>query len=263
MSEYGPEMISKVASMLREANIPLAYVQLIAEVGSTAHGMSVGNDDLDFMVVWTESFADLVTFAQNKGSRQIRTAAEGAKSQPGDIDLSVHTMRRFAHLAAGGNPSILAALFTPADKLMVGADFPRAELAKMGHTITAGNAFLGYMDRQIKRWKEGTTGKRVYRPQLVKEHGYDTKYAAHAIRLAGQGIEFMETGKITIPIPEESAWFLRDIRSGKVEEALALRMAEELREHLFKAVSTAALPEYCPQDEINQFLVEWHEGWLL
>jgi hypothetical protein len=40
------------------------------------------------------------------------------------------------------------------------------------------------------------------RPELVAVHGYDTKYAMHALRLGLQGVELLSSGKITFPVPE-------------------------------------------------------------
>jgi hypothetical protein len=47
---------------------------------------------------------------------------------------------------------------------------------------------------------------------LVAEHGYDTKYAMHALRLGAQGVELLTTGRIALPAPEPDRSFLRAIR---------------------------------------------------
>lgn len=52
----------------------------------------------------------------------------------------------------------------------------------------------------------------VQRPELVERFGYDTKFAMHAVRLGLQGVEYVETGKITLPSPD--AQLLQAIRSG-------------------------------------------------
>ncbi len=38
--------------------------------------------------------------------------------------------------------------------------------------------------------------------EVSERHGYDTKYAMHALRIGHQGIELMEHGHITLPAPE-------------------------------------------------------------
>ena len=39
------------------------------------------------------------------------------------------------------------------------------------------------------------------RPELVAVHGYDTKYAMHALRLGIQGVELLRSGRITLSRP--------------------------------------------------------------
>lgn len=45
------------------------------------------------------------------------------------------------------------------------------------------------------------SGAQTNRPELVAEHGYDTKFAMHALRLGAQGVELLTTGRITLPVP--------------------------------------------------------------
>jgi uncharacterized protein len=49
----------------------------------------------------------------------------------------------------------------------------------------------------------------------VAVHGYDTKYAMHALRLGLQGIELLTTGRITLPVPEPDRAYLRSVRRGE------------------------------------------------
>jgi len=43
------------------------------------------------------------------------------------------------------------------------------------------------------------------RPELEAEHGFDAKFAMHMIRLGIQGIEYMESGKTTLPLADPIA----------------------------------------------------------
>ena len=51
----------------------------------------------------------------------------------------------------------------------------------------------------------GEPGAHTNRPELVAVHGYDTKYAMHALRLGLQGVELLTTGRITLPVPDRTA----------------------------------------------------------
>lgn len=70
------------------------------------------------------------------------------------------------------------------------------------------------------------------RPELIAAHGFDTKYAAHAVRLGMQGVEYLSTGRIQLPMRESDAAEIRVLRRGDMAEADALAWAEQLRDEL-------------------------------
>jgi hypothetical protein len=80
----------------------------------------------------------------------------------------------------------------------------------------AGRAYLGYMERQRDRMTGARGQMRVNRPELIAAHGYDTKYAGHVLRLGYQGIEFLETGRLTLPMPSRERSRVLDVRNGRV-----------------------------------------------
>jgi hypothetical protein len=53
--------------------------------------------------------------------------------------------------------------------------------------------FLGYLRGQ-KAAMTSQPEAHTNRPELVAVHGYDTKYAMHALRLGLQGVELLTTG---------------------------------------------------------------------
>jgi len=259
-----PLVLPAARLMVGRAGIPGGKVCLVVESGSSAHGLSSGASDVDLTVVWTEDLRDLVTGAKDsaKGSRVIRTQPDGVRSGPGDIDIQVHTMRKFMSLAAAGNPSVLSVLFTSPEFRLHGNGFPMGQLVDLVVSRRAGAAYLGYLDSQLKRWRDGTISQRASRPELIAEHLYDTKFAAHAIRLAIQGQEYLLTGRVTLPIPEPTAQKLRDVRAGLVPEAEALVWCEQEREHLIAARDASQLPKHPDMAALDDFLVQWHKNRL-
>ena len=105
-------------------------------------------------------------------------------------------------LALKGSPTALLPLFVTGEHLLVST--PAGEelraLAPAFVARSTGRAFLGYLTNQ----RRGLTGERhaTRTRELSKLHGYDTKYAMHALRIAYQGIELLSTGRITLPVPE-------------------------------------------------------------
>lgn len=90
---------------------------LMIEVGSTAHGTGIrGGEDHDQLAVVVET-PEQVLGLDRHGFKTVmqRTQPEGERSGPGDIDRTLHSLRRFVRLAASGNPSILIALWAPVE----------------------------------------------------------------------------------------------------------------------------------------------------
>jgi hypothetical protein len=177
-----------------------------------------------------ETFDRLVNDAGDK-SLFLRTAHGNERSVPGDVDLQVYTLRKFISLVRGGNPSILAALFSGSKYTTPEVFDEIMKIHDLCLSKISGNAFLGYMIQQRQRWMDGH-GKRVTRPELIEQFGYDTKYAGHVVRLGLQGIEYMSTGRVEMPMRDEWRDIVLSVRYGKTKESDALLLSEELEAKL-------------------------------
>ncbi len=90
---------------------------------------------------------------------------------------------KWARLALAGNPTVLLVLFVPGQDVAFRSN-EGARLTDNAHRIVsrlAARRFLGYLYGQ--RAMTGASGAHTNRPELVAVHGYDTKYAMHALRL--------------------------------------------------------------------------------
>lgn len=248
----------RIEELLSRREIQWRDVLSISEVGSTAHGIAIeGFDDLDLTVIRLEPFFELVTGSESRQSMMIRTKPEGVRSQAGDIDLQVYTARKFAKLALGGNPSILNVLYVPSHyhQTVYWIAFKNS-LQLYTPSRRAGNAFLGYMRQQMERWQGLRGQKNVTRPELVEAYGFDTKYAAHLIRLGYQGTVYMLEGRIPIPLPSQFAEAIRELRTGKLTEGEALDWATEIENKLHQAIIDSKLPEGPNHAMVDQLLAE-------
>lgn len=251
----------KIQKLLERRGVDYASTVRVVEVGSTAHGMSTSNtdDDFDATVIRIEPFDELVVGSNNRQSMMIRTQPEGVRSRMGDIDLNVYTLRKFAALASGGNPSILGAIFS--EKVHKNT-LDLEPLARMVASKRAGSAFLGYMHQQLERWQGVRGQKNVNRPELVDAYGFDTKYAAHVIRLGVQGVEYMETGRYSMPLDPEVAGELIVLREGGIPEADALAWAEAVEQDLLQAVASSPLPAGPNIAGVNAWLTAEYMDWM-
>lgn len=230
---------------------------LRCEVGSTVHGIGVeGTDDRDELGVCIEP-PEYVIGLRHFEQYTYRTQPEGARSGPGDLDLVLYGLRKFASLALKGNPSILLLFNVPDEKCVVLNVLGRRlrDLAPAFASKKAGAAFLGYMQQQRQRLMGERGQMNVKRPELIERYGFDTKYAGHIIRLGFQGVAYMQTGAFPIPMPDEQRDFILAVRTGQVAENDVLTHAGMLEAKLKDEIDSTWLPDEPDYDDVNKFLI--------
>ena len=233
---------------------------LRATVGSEAHGLNLpGTDDHDEMGVCIEDVEDAIcepVFEQFiYRSAAEREQKHDAPSQPGDLDLTIYSLRKYLRLALQGNPTVLTLLFT---KNVVRGDARGMRLQEMApHIISraAGKRYLGYLESQRMRLLGEKGQKKVNRPELEEKYGYDTKYAMHMLRLGVQGIELLTTGRITFPMPEGSRKWIRSVREGKVPLDEVLSTTGLYEREIKDLLDTSPLPEHPNTELVNSWMV--------
>jgi len=73
-------------------------------------------------------------------------------------------------------------------------------------------------------------------------HGYDTKYAMHALRIAHQGHELLTTGRIALPVAEPHRSRLMAVRHGEPSLGQLRGMLDEAEGSLRDALEATRLP---------------------
>lgn len=145
-------------------------------VGSTVHGLAIdGQDDRDEMGVYIPT-PEYVCGLANPETHVWRTQPEGARSGPGDVDLTIYELRHWMRLAVAGNPTIIVLFFAPDDALVVRTR-EGSRLRKLApHVVSrqTGRKFLGYLNAQADRMDgKGKQNRVPNRPELIERHGYD------------------------------------------------------------------------------------------
>lgn len=80
-------------------------------VGSTVHGISIaGTDDRDEMGICVEG-PEYLLGLHHFEQYVFRTQPEGVRSGPGDLDLTIYSLRKWCRLAVKANPTVLLPLF--------------------------------------------------------------------------------------------------------------------------------------------------------
>jgi hypothetical protein len=246
---------------------------LRVQVGSGVHGTSIaGQDDRDEMGICLEPqecvtglarvpngiYGETPAIAFEQYERHTVWDEAGGlanRSGAGDLDVVVYSARKWARLALAGNPTVLLILFVP-DEEVVFRNRVGVELVENAHRFAsrqAADRFLGYLQSQ-KGAMVGEVGAHTNRPELVAIHGYDTKYAMHALRLGLQGIELLTTGRITLPVPEPDREYLRSIRRGEVALDEAVKAVADAEARLMQLRESTSLPAQPDR--------QWVDGWL-
>lgn len=259
---------SEQARQVAEAGLILRV-----QVGSGVHGTAVrGQDDRDEMGVCLEPPEYVTGLARVPAGLDAETATvpfeqyerHTAWDQPGglanrsgagDLDVVIYSARKWARLALNGNPTVLLVLFVP-DEEVVHRTAAGAELVDHADRFVsrlAADRFLGYLRAQ-RGAMTGETGAHTNRPELVAVHGYDTKYATHALRLGMQGVEFLSTGRITLPVPEPDRSYLQSVRCGRVPLAEVIDAIDATEARIAELQLAPSLPAEPDR--------AWVDGWL-
>lgn len=231
---------------------------LRCEVGSTAHGVSIGSDDRDEMGILIEPFTEAMGLRAPFEQFIFRTATErtgknDAPSQPGDLDLTLYSLRKWLRLALKGNPTILSMLFAP---VLSGSSLGTQlrELAPKIISRQVGAQYLGYMQSQRHKML-GEKCNRVKRPDLVEKFGFDTKFAYHMLRLGLQGEELLQTGKFSMPVSPAHQSFLIEVRKGTYSLKDCLDTSLALEKRVKELMEDGPLREKPDTEAVNEWML--------
>ncbi|WIB65374.1 nucleotidyltransferase domain-containing protein [Curtobacterium sp. MCBD17_040] len=230
---------------------------LVGEYGSRAHGTGNENSDRDFHAIRVEPRAFVTGLSQFDSIRH-SSAKEGHKSGPDDLDTTVYGLRKWATLAAAGNPNMYVLLHLPKYEVLNDVGRMLLNHRHLFASKAAAPKFLGYLDSQ-KKAMLGERGARVQRPELVAKHSFDTKFGYHMVKLGLQGLELIRTGQITIPFDGEQLTTLRGIRAGEYTLDDVVGMSDELTAQIRAAAETSNLPDQPDYTAINRLLNNMYE----
>lgn len=229
--------------------------------GSKLYGLDHALSDDDYIGIFVET-PDLLFLGHDKKTVSLRETPDGVRNGPGDVDGQAYSVRHFFHLAAKGNPSLLAILFTPNRSIVDSNEQGRSILANRDLFVSAQAAgpFKGYMLAQLDRLIGKRKGHIPNRPELVEEFGYDVKYASQVARLAFQGAKFLTKGQITLPMPEHERNICMGVRQGNYSYDACIKLLRDLQDILDLATRTTELPESPDMKAIARLSRTIHES---
>jgi len=220
--------------------------------GSHAYGLNVEDSDIDYVGIIIppkDYFLGLYRFDQYEG-----------KHENGEYHL--HDIRKFFRLALKSNPNILEILFL--DKYEIVTPYGQ-RILDIRHEFISRNCltpYLGYANSQLKRfqkltWENVTSERRL---GIIKNAGYDAKYAMHLIRLLKTGIEVLTTGQLIVKRPDRQ--MLLDIRNGLYTFEQIVIMSRTLYSKLEACKENNVLKSSPDYKKVNDVLVSIVEDFL-
>ncbi|KJR40017.1 nucleotidyltransferase [Candidatus Magnetoovum chiemensis] len=229
--------------------------------GSIAHGMYVPStdpasiDDKDLMGVF------IGTLNTYLGLNRVEQKALFIN----EWDAVSYEIRKFISLLLKSNPNVLMLLWLDDEYIIYKNSL--WDMLKSRRDIfvakTAYRCFSGYAYGQLQKMThfayEGYMGQK--RKKLVEEFGYDTKNAAHLIRLLRMGIEFLRDGHMYVK--REDAAELIDIKKGMWTLEQVKKEAEKLfalSEEAYNESKLPAKPNYRKAEELLISMVETYHG---
>jgi predicted nucleotidyltransferase len=208
-----------------------AHTILSALRGSHSHGTNIdpsvnpdfATDDIDVIdvvVLPPEFYLGLRTFGYDKGHKQV---------MQGEWDVIAREVRRFLALLRKGDPGAITILWQSDDSyLKITAAGQQLLDARVPLTLTKATikSHMGYAMGQLKGMSKDPTlqaFKGEKRRALAQRFGYDTKHAAHTVRIMRMLIDLLETEQLFVDRTNIDVGDLIAIKCGEwtIEEVVA------------------------------------------
>lgn len=194
---------------------------LVGRVGSHAYGLAHADSDEDFLGTFA---APATTVAGLYWSPKDETHTDTSPDNP--ADTTMHEIGKFLRLTLKSNPTVTELLWLHLDEYTEIAPLGY-DLLKIRETLLSEKyvlaAYRGYASAQLTKFAESGEWK--------------PKHARHALRLINQGLSALETGRVTVRVPDAQIYW--DLAKMAPDAVLDL-LKRELEK--FDSVITSPLP---------------------
>ncbi len=173
-------------------------------VGSRAYGVDDPSSDWDFKGIFVPPVSQILGVAQPEKTRRYSE------------DDQSYSLRHYIMLCVKSVPNSLELLFCEEEDVVL--CLPEGRLLRncrnLFLTRNCVAPYLGYSARQLAKSAKKPMGRGAGRQDIIAQHGFDTKFAYHTLRLMQTAEELFTEGVLRVRRPN-GAW-LRDVRNGKV-----------------------------------------------
>jgi len=123
--------------------------------------------------------------------------------------------------------------------------------AEVRETIGAERRYRGAM-RQWESYEAWRTNRNPARAELERRFGYDTKHAAHLVRMMRMGLEVLECGDLRVRRPDAAE--LLAIRDGALSYEALRELAATLEQRMKSAAEASSLPPEVDPDLADELV---------
>lgn len=237
-------------------------------VGSKLYGINNDKSDTDVKAIGMPDLSKLVGLACSSNESNMVEMTNG-KQGPDKVETVIYSLRKFVNLCMSGNPTVLELAFAEnvPDCILNNTDLGR-EVNKYVRDNLVGSqifpAYRGYFKQQVILIERGMRPESS-RNEDIEKFGYDVKAAAHAVRLALQGIQLIKDREGYSPrLKGDELGLVSQIRKGtptkdEISEILK-RMDKELENTFTNKCTLGGNPDY---EKVNEWFTNIVKNWIV
>ena len=191
-------------------------------MGSEAYGITSDESDWDVYavcippkkMVFPHLAGEIPGFGRPKprfGNFQAHHIRERNAQKTWDIDC--YGIVKYLNGVLDMNPNMVDSLFTPRRAVLYSTGVGERLRGRRREMLHKGayHRFRGYANSQMKKIRLKTLSTNQKRRVLIEQHGYDTKFAMHLVRLMDECEQILSEGNLDVTRNREQ---LRNVRAG-------------------------------------------------
>lgn len=181
-----------------------------------------------------------------------------------EYDISVYGLVRYVQLCMENNPNMIDSLFTPRRCVLHSTSMAELLIENRRLFLHKGamHKLRGYAYSQLSKIENKSNSSNPKRQADIAEHGFDTKFGMHLVRLCLQAEQILNEHDLDL---ERNREILKSIRRGEWELERLKEYFYQKEKALEEAYAKSTLREYPDEAAIKALLVkclEHHYGKL-
>jgi predicted nucleotidyltransferase len=240
----------------------------LATMGSVAYGVAEDTSDFDVYGFCIPPKKDIFPYAEKLYGFDTASVFEqyqqhhifdqdalGGKGR--EYDFTIFSIIKYFKLCMEGNPNLLDSLFVPQSCILHSTRVSELirDNRKLFLTKLIWPRFKGYAYGQLHKASGKNPEEGSKRHKLREQHGYDSKYLYHVIRLLSECEQILTTGDLDLQ-EKGRREHMKAIRRGETPEVDIRKWAAEKELQLEKAFSESTLPQKPDEAKIKALLIQ-------